>query len=380
MNFALSDEQELLKEAARTALKRLNTLPAIRTELDDPGALPDVWPSAIEAGWPGLLIADERGGAGLGAFEAMLVAEECGRVLAPTPLLGFWPASALLEAARDSAAPQVASGELTTAWLPARPPAADQTGWTVDPIKGHTRPPAPAATVDGDTVTLTGTVGFAPDAAQAALLVVVGIGGDGDPVVAAVEAGAPGVTTQPVRRIDPTRSLAHVTLDGATGRRLDVTVDDIAAAWSLAQALLSSEAIGAAGACLEMATEYAKQRFTFGRPIGSYQGIKHPLTEVLRQVENARSLQYWAGWAWEAKPDELSLAAGALRTAAEMALSQANTTNIVTHGGIGVTWEHDAPLYLRRATLTPLLLGGSQAATDAFAAELIARGGGPAHA
>ena len=88
MNFALSDEQELLREAARTALGRVHTLAAIRAELDEPGALADLWPTAVEAGWPGLLIAEHRDGAGLGAFEAMLVAEACGRVLAPTPLLG----------------------------------------------------------------------------------------------------------------------------------------------------------------------------------------------------------------------------------------------------------------------------------------------------
>jgi alkylation response protein AidB-like acyl-CoA dehydrogenase len=101
---------------------------------------------------------------------------------------------------------------------------------------------------------------------------------------------------------------------------------------------------------------------------------------VLRQAENARSLQYWAGWAWESAPDELGLATGAFRTTADRALEAANAANVVTHGGIGVTWEHDAPLYFRRATLAPLLLGGTQAATDAFAGELLERGGVPTHA
>jgi alkylation response protein AidB-like acyl-CoA dehydrogenase len=379
VNFALSDEQELLREAARTALGRARTLAAARRELDEPGALPDLWPVATDAGWPGLLIAEGRGGAGLGAFEAMLVAEECGRVLAASPLLGFWPASELLDAAADEACAAVADGELRVAWLPVRPPADASEGWTVDPVRGYGRAPAPHAVLDGDHVRLFGTVAFACDAAGADLLVAVGRDEDGAPVAAALDAGANGVEITAVRRYDATRALAHVMLDGAVGRRLAVGEDALRRAWSLAQTLLASEALGAAGSCLSMATEYARQRFTFGRAIGSYQGIKHPLTEVLRQVENARSLQYWAGWAWESRPEELALAAGALRTAADRALDYANTTNIVTHGGIGVTWEHDAPLFFRRATLQPLLLGGTQAATDAFAAELITRSRGPAH-
>jgi alkylation response protein AidB-like acyl-CoA dehydrogenase len=380
VNFALSYEQELLREAARTALGRVDTLGSARSELDSSGSLPDLWPACIEAGWPGLLIAEERGGAGLGAFEAMLVAEECGRVLASTPLLGSWPASALLDAAGDEACPQVAEGELRAAWLPLRPPAEDGEAWTVDARRGRGRQPAPRAETDGDRVTLSGTVAFAPDVTGADLVVATGVKADGSLATAAIDTGAAGVEIQPARRYDPTRALAHAVLDGATGRRLALADDDLRRAWSLAQGVLASEALGAAAACLEMATEYARQRFAFGRAIGSYQGIKHPLTEVLRRVENARSLQYWAGWAWESRPEELALAVGALRTAADAALEAANTTNVVTHGGIGVTWEHDAPLYLRRATLSPLLLGGTQAATDAVAAELLQRGAAPAHA
>jgi alkylation response protein AidB-like acyl-CoA dehydrogenase len=380
MNFALTDEQELLREAARTALGRVHTLTAIRGELDEPGRLADLWPTAVEAGWSGLLIAEERDGAGLGAFEAMLVAEACGRVLAPTSLLGAWPASALLDAADDETCPSVAAGDLRAAWLPARPPAKGEPGgWTVEPLRGRGRLPLPRARVDGDRVTLRGEVGFVPDATGADLLIAIGATAAGELVATAVEAGAPGLKVGPVRRLDPTRALAHVTLNDTPGRRLGAGPKDARRAWSLAQGLLASEAIGAAEACLEMATEYAKQRFTFGRAIGSYQGIKHPLTEVLRQLENARSLQYWAGWAWEAAPGELELAVGALRTLADRALEIASTTNIVTHGGIGVTWEHDAPLYMRRATLQPLLLGGTQAAVDAFARDLIARGGAPRH-
>ena len=150
MNFALSDEQILLREAARGSLARFKTIEAARDALEDPSALPDLWPAAIEAGWPGLLIDEERGGAGLGAFDAMLVAEECGRVLAAVPLLGLMPAAAILNAAADESLEAIASGELRPAYLPARPPGADGDGWTGDPRSGFGRAEVARAVVDGD--------------------------------------------------------------------------------------------------------------------------------------------------------------------------------------------------------------------------------------
>jgi alkylation response protein AidB-like acyl-CoA dehydrogenase len=369
MNLALSDEQEFLREAARGALARTETVKAAREALEG-GALPDLWPTAVEAGWPGLLVDEEHGGAGLGAFDAMLVAQECGRVLAPVPLLGLLPASALLQAAGDEALEAVAAGELRPAWLPARPPGDVVEGWTVDARVGKRRAPAPRATVDADAVTFTGEVAWVPDAAGADLLVVVGVDEAGAPVVGAVEAAAAPI--EPVTRYDATRSLAHVSLEGAAGRRLAVTDDQLARAWYLAQALLAAESLGAVEATLEMAVQYAKERFTFGRAIGSYQAVKHGLTEVLRRQENTRSLLYYAGWAFDDQPDQFALAASAARSAAGSALDFAARQNITTHGGIGATWEHDAPLFFRRAQLSRRLLGGAGDATDRVAAELLA--------
>jgi alkylation response protein AidB-like acyl-CoA dehydrogenase len=369
MNLALSDEQEFLREAARGALSRVQTVKAAREALEG-GELPDLWPTAVEAGWPGLLVDEEHGGAGLGAFDAMLIAQECGRVLASVPLLGLLPASALLQAADDEALEAVATGELRPTWLPARPPGDLIDGWTVDARVGKHRAPAPRATVDGTLVSFTGEVAWVPDAPSADLLMVVGVEDGGAAMVGVVDAGAARV--EPVTRYDATRSLAHVTLDGATGRRLEVTPDQIARTWYLAQSLLAAESLGAVEATLEMAVQYARERFTFGRPIGSYQAIKHGLTEVLRRQENARALLYYAGWAFDDKPDEFALAASAARSAATSALDFAARQNITTHGGIGATWEHDAPLYFRRAQLSRRLLGGAGDATDRVAAELLA--------
>ncbi len=176
MNLALTDEQQLLREAARNALSRQNSIAAARDALEDPNALPDLWPTAVDAGWPGLLISEDRGGAGLGVFEAMLVAEECGRVLASVPLLGLVPATAILNAAGDESLEAVANGGLRPAYLPARPPGELEDGWSVDPGSGWERAEAPRAEVDGAEVVLDGTVAFVPEAPDADLLVAVGRG------------------------------------------------------------------------------------------------------------------------------------------------------------------------------------------------------------
>ncbi len=372
MNFALSDEQVLLREAARGSLSRFKTVDAAREALEDRSKLPDLWPVAVEAGWPGLLIAEEHGGAGLGAFDAMLVAEECGRVLASVPLLGLLPASALLDAGGDESLPAVASGELRPAYVPARPPGGAEPGWTVEPQAGLARAEAPRAEVSGDEVLLDGFVAFVPDAPGADLLVAVGVDADGAAVAGAVPADTEGVSVEDVMRYDATRSLGHVTFTRARATRLAVSETAMADAWYLAQALIAAESLGAVQTCLDVSVAYAKERFTFGRAIGSYQAIKHELTEVLRQQENARGLEYYAGWARGAKPEEFPLAASAARSAAGAALDFATRSMINVHGGIGATWEHDAPLFFRRAQLSRRLLGGTRDATDRVAEQTLA--------
>jgi alkylation response protein AidB-like acyl-CoA dehydrogenase len=371
MNFALSDEQVLLREAARGALSRLHTISAAREALEDPSALPDLWPTAVEAGWPGLLIGEQHGGAELGAFDALLVAEECGRVLAGVPLLGLFPATAILNAAGDRSLSRIAAGELRSAYLPARPPSDVEQRWTVDAPSGFGRAHAPSATVTGEEVVLDGAVAFVPDAPGAELLVAIGVSADGTPVAAAIAANEEGVSVEPVTRYDATRSLGHVSFTHARGRRLDVGAEALADGWYLAQAVLAAESLGAVQTCLDVSVAYAKERFTFGRAIGSYQAIKHELTEILRQLENARGLQYYAGWARASKPEEFPLAASAARSAAGQALDFAARSMINVHGGIGATWEHDAPLFFRRAQLSRRLLAGTHDATDRVAEQTL---------
>ena len=196
--------------------------------------------------------------------------------------------------------------------------------------------------------------------------------GDGAPVAVAVAGAGEGVSVQDVMRYDATRSLGHVAFDAAPGTVQDgIGSDELAGAWYLQQVLLAAESLGAVETALAVAVDYAKERFTFGRAIGSYQAVKHSLVEVLRLRENAYSLLLYAGWAYEDGRDEFPLAASAARAAAGHALDDASRTMISVHGGIGATWEHDAPLFFRRAQLSRRLLGGIGDATDRVAGELL---------
>jgi alkylation response protein AidB-like acyl-CoA dehydrogenase len=380
MNLALSDEQVFLREAARGALSRFKTLEAAREALDgNPGALPDLWPTAREAGWPGLLIDEAHGGAGLDAFDAMLVLGECGRVLASIPLIGHLPATALLGDASNVPAEllaELADGRQRAAYLPARPP--DETiesAWSGDARSGLVRSALPTAIPgagDGQ-VSVSGSIAFVPDAPGADVLVGVALL-DRRATGVLISAHSGGVEVEEVSRYDATRSLGHVALTDAPAQVLDVPEDSLAGAWHLAQALIAAESLGSVETALETTTAYAKERHTFGRAIGSYQAVKHSLTEVLRQLENGRSLLYYAGWSRVGAPGEFPLAANAARSVGGRALDQAARTMIAVHGGIGATWEHDAPLYFRRSQLSRRLIGGTAAASDRVAGELIAAG------
>jgi alkylation response protein AidB-like acyl-CoA dehydrogenase len=379
VNLALSDEQILLREAARDALSRANTVAAAREALDhgcDAARLPDLWPTAREAGWPGLLIDEQHGGAGLDAFDAMLILGECGRVLASVPLLGHLPATAILGEAPNASQllPVLASGERRAAYLPARPPDDLDSGWSAQPESGVERAqlPSAGAALDDGRVPLNGSFFFVPDAPGADVFVGVAMR-DSEPLGVAVLADAPGLVVEPVVRYDATRSLGHVGFNDTPAIVLDAPPESLVAAWHLAQALIAAESVGSVEMALDVSVQYAKERFTFGRAIGSYQAVKHSLTEVLRQLENGRSLLYYAGWSRRGAPEEFPLAAAAARSIAGHALDYASRVMISVHGGIGATWEHDAPLYFRRAELSRRLLGGTADATDRVAGEALAK-------
>jgi alkylation response protein AidB-like acyl-CoA dehydrogenase len=319
MNFSLTDEQEFLREAAIHALSRIDTVAGARAALDgDP--LPDIWPTAREAGWTGLLVPEASGGAGLDPFDAMLVLEQCGRRLTGAGLIGHLAATHILASVDHELLEPLATGELRAAVV-----------WGTE---------------------------FELDVAGADWLVT------RDGLIAADHA-----TIEPLIRSDATRPLARVQVTGAGAEPLDV--DSWDHTWYVTQALLAADALGVTERMLEMSVDYAKERYAFGRAIGSYQAIKQQIVEILRHAGTARSLLFYAGFAAEARPAELPLAASCARFAAEEASDYGTRTCIAVHGGIGATWEHDAHLYWRRAQLSRLLLGGAGGAADRVAEEII---------
>ncbi|HWE33126.1 MAG TPA: acyl-CoA dehydrogenase family protein [Solirubrobacteraceae bacterium] len=314
MNFSLTDEQLMLRDAAVNALGRIDTVAGARAALDGQ-SLPDIWPTACEAGWTGLLVPESHGGAGLTPFDAMLVLEQCGRRLTGAGLIGHLAATYILAEDDHPLLAALATGEQRAAVV-----------WDEE---------------------------FQLDVAQADWLVT----GDG-----VVEAGR--VTVDPITRFDASRPLGHVRGAGPVIAER---------AWHVTQALLAADALGVTEAMLEMSVAYAKERHAFGRPIGSYQAIKQQIVEILRHAGTTRSLIFYAGYAADARPGELPLAASAARFAGEEAAEYATRTCIAVHGGIGATWEHDAHLYWRRAQLSRLLLGGVGGAGDRVAEAIIQR-------
>ena len=355
MNLALSDEQVFLREAARGALSRFKTLEAAREALDgDESALPDLWPTAKEAGWPGLLIDEDHGGAGLDAFDAMLVLGECGRVLAGVPLLGHLPATAILGAAPNAAEllrrarQRRAARGLPAGAAPQRPRSSAGAATRASGLaRARAAERRRAAGCGWPARRVTGSFAFVPDAPGADVLVGVALR-DGKPVGVAI-AGR----RRRASAIEPTSATTRPARSGTSRSRtpprvvLDAPERSLAAAWYLAQALIAAESLGSVETALDVSVAYAKERFTFGRAIGSYQAVKHALTEVLRQLENGRSLLYYAGWARNGAPGEFPLAASAARSVGGRALDDGRA-----HDDLRAR-RHRRHLGARRAAVLP---------------------------
>ncbi len=241
-------------------------------------------------------------------------------------------------------------------------------GWTVDAPGSGLRAAIPV--VAGGL--LTGEAGYIPDASAADVLVVPALDADGGLSAYLVETGAAGVEIESVVRFDATRPLGHVRLSEApatTARRGRGRRSPRHGTSPRRCSPRRHSAPPTRFATWRVA--YAKDRHAFGRPIGSYQAVKHLLVEMLRAAATARSLTYYAALAAEIEPDDLARAAACVRFAAERAAEYSTRTCIAVHGGIGVTWEHDAPFYWRRAQLSRLLLGGGAGAADRVAEEVI---------
>ncbi|MGA2209104.1 MAG: acyl-CoA dehydrogenase family protein [Acidimicrobiales bacterium] len=356
MNFGFSEEQEELRKAVRRFLDDKSPSTEVRRLMETTeGYDPAVWSQmANQLGLQALAIPEAYGGAGFGYVELVVVLEEMGRTLLCAPYFSTvaLAANALLssgdEAAKAEYLPGIASGE-TIATLAFT----EESGrWELDGITMEAKPA-------GDGWVLDGTKSYVLDGHTANLILVAARTANGLSLFA-VAGDADGLTRTPLSTMDQTRKQAKLTFaatparlvgeDGAAGPVLSKTLD-------LAAVALAAEQVGGAQRVLDMSVEYAKNRIQFGRPIGSFQAIKHKCADMLLEVESAKSAAYYAGWAAAEDNDELPVTACLAKAYCSEAYFHAAAENIQIHGGIGFTWEHDAHLYFKRAKSSELILG-----------------------
>ncbi len=356
MNFAFSEEQEELRRTVRSFLEQKSAEADVRTQMETTdGFDPAVWSQMGEQlGLQGLAIPEEFGGSGYTNVELGIVFEEMGRALLCAPYFSTVAlASSLLLAAGDDAAkqaylPGIASGEtIATVAFTEASGRWDEAGITLP------------ATKTGDGWTLTGDKTFVLDGHTASLLLVAARTSAGVSIFA-VDPTAAGVTRTPLSTMDLTRKQAKVEFESTPA----TLVGTEGAGWvaieqmlQLAAVALSAESTGGAQRCLEMAVEYAKVRVQFGRPIGSFQAIKHKCADMLLEVESAKSAAYYAMWCAAEMNDELPAVSSLAKAYCTEAYFHAAAENIQIHGGIGFTWEHPAHLYFKRAKSSELLFG-----------------------
>ena len=356
MNFAFNEEQEELRKTVRQFLEAKSPEAAVREQMDtEAGYDAAVWSQMGEQlGLQGLVIPEEYGGSGYGYIELVVILEEMGRALLCAPFFSsvVLAANTLIhsgdEAAKADLLPGIASGEtIATVAFTEENGRWDQEGITA------------TATADGDAWKINGSKMYVLDGHTATLLLVAARTAAGVSIFA-VDGDAAGVTRTPLATMDQTRKQAKVDFADTPARLIGTDGEGWAVlerVLDLAAVALAAEQVGGAQFCLEMAVQYAKDRVQFGRPIGSFQAIKHKCADMLLEVESAKSAAYYAGWCAAELNDELPSVASLAKAYCSEAYFHAAAENIQIHGGIGFTWEHPAHLYFKRAKSSELLFG-----------------------
>ncbi len=372
MNFDLSDDQKLLKETARTFLDRECGSTAVRKLLDDPRGMSEaLWSKIVELGWPGLAVPEEFGGLGLGFLDLAVVLEEAGRALLPGPFFSsaVLGAMTLADAGSDAQKkrwlPEIAAGRA----LGTLAVVEEGGAWTPESV-------ATKAQKTKGGFTLSGRKSAVLDAHVADFLLVAARL-DENVVLFLVEKGAKGLVIEPMKTVDGTRRIANVTLDGVKVDA-DTVVGSATDGWpTIARALdraaagQAAEMVGGSTKVLEMSVEYARIRVQFGRPIGSFQAIKHKCADMMVLAESARSAAYYAAWALETGAPDARAAASIAKAYASEAFRKCAGDGIQIHGGIGFTWEHDMHLFFKRAKLGEMLFGDPIFHRDRLVAQVV---------
>ncbi|MCU1345865.1 MAG: putative acyl-CoA dehydrogenase [Acidimicrobiia bacterium] len=356
VNFAFSEEQEELRKTVRSFLESKSPESEVRRLMEtEEGYDTAVWSQMGEQmGLQGLAIPEEFGGSGYSYVELGVVFEEMGRALLAAPYFSTvaLAANTLLHSGDDAAKkaylPGIASGE-TIATVAFTEPSGkwDEAGITA------------TATASGDGFTLNGTKSFVLDGHLASLIIVAARTGKGVSLFA-VDGNAAGLTRTSLSTMDQTRKQAKLEFANTPGQLIGTDGEGwttLSTVLDLAAVALAAEQVGGAQKVLEMAVEYAKVRVQFGRPIGSFQAIKHKCADMLLEVESAKSAAYYAMWCASEMNDELPSVASLAKAYCSEAYFHATAENIQIHGGIGFTWEHPAHLYFKRAKSSELLFG-----------------------
>ena len=364
MDIGFSEEQELLRDTARKFLDGECTTKFVREMMaTDAAVTDDFWQQLADNGWLGITYPEDAGGSGLGLVDLVVLMEEIGRAVMPGP----YPATVLLGGGAIAAAgspeqrrewlPRISAGEIRTTLAVTEPNARwDAAGITT------------AAQESRGGFTLSGTKMFVPDAHLADVLVVAARSRDGSTMEDGVSLfmipkDAVGLGIRRLPSVDETRKLCEVRFDNVAVPA-SALLGELHRGWAPLQQVvdraavaLSAEICGAAQRVLEITVEYAKLRTAFGKPIGSYQGVKHKCADMLVDIENAKSLTYYAAWAVDEGEAEAPLAVSMAKAAASDAGRKVCAAGIQLHGGIGMTWEHDLQLYLKRAKADEVAFG-----------------------
>jgi len=352
MNFGFTEEQELIRAEVRKLLDQHAPLERVR-EISESGASTDpaLWARMAELGWVGLTMPEEHGGVGLDLETLIVVLEETGRSLFPSPLISTVLASKATE--------RFGSSEQQARWLPGLA-AGTSVGTFAFLERSDTLSPEgiqAAAKADGDELILSGEKLFVTDAGSADLFVVaLRMGAEPEAIsLVVVERSAPGVEAEDFDGMDLTKKLGRLRLEDVRVGR-DGCLGELGAAWpaaswllDLGAALVTAEAVGAAEAALDATTAFARERIQFGEPIGKFQGVKHPLAEIYVDVESFRSLVYYAIWALDQDAEDAALAVSRAKAYCADAFPQAGILGVQLHGGVGYTWEYDIQLFLKRS-------------------------------
>jgi alkylation response protein AidB-like acyl-CoA dehydrogenase len=356
MNFGFSEEQDELRKMVRRFLEEKSPESEVRRLMaTSEGYDPAVWAQmANELALQGLGIPEEYGGQGYGPVELYVVFEEMGAALLCSPYFSTvaLAANALLLVGDDQTKsdylPGIASGEtIATVAL------------TDDAGRWDLATTSTTAQREDDGFVLSGVRNYVTDGSTATLLLVPAMTEAGLSLFA-VDGDATGVSRESLATMDQTRKQSRIVFENTPARLVGTdggALTGLEATSQIAAAALAAEQVGGAQRVLDSSVEYAKNRVQFGRPIGSFQAIKHKCADMLLDVESAKSAAYYAAWAAQERNDELPIAASLAKSFCSEAYFHCAAENIQIHGGIGFTWEHPAHLYFKRAKSSELFLG-----------------------